>query len=105
MNLTTLAAAIIGSNAIFSFLQFLISRHDRKKDPEAQILLGIGHDRIVHLCLKAIQRGYTTPDEIDNISQIYQPYTDLGGNGSGKEMYQRFLRLPIKEENHDEQNL
>ena len=105
LDISTLVIAVIGSNAIFSFLQFLIARHDKNTEPETRLLLGIGHDRICYLCLKAIQRGYTTPDEIDNISQIYQPYTDLGGNGSGKEMYQRFLRLPIKEENHDEQNL
>lgn len=102
MDLTTLAISIITSNAISSFAQFLISRHDRKKDPEAQLLLGIGHDRIVYLCRKAIQRGYTTEGEVDNITGIYEPYTKMGGNGSGKKIYEQYIKLPLKEEKEDD---
>lgn len=94
--------AIVGSNALFTFIQFLITRHDRKKDPEAQILLGIGHDRIVYLCRKAIQRGYTTTEEVDNITGIYEPYTKMGGNGSGKKVYTEYMKLPLKEEKEDD---
>jgi len=36
---------------------------------------------------------------MDNITQIYKPYEELGGNGTGKEMYKRYINLPLKGEN------
>lgn len=94
--------AIVGSNALFTFIQFLITRHDRKKDPEAKLLLGIAHDRIIYLCEKAMERGWTTSGEMDNISQIYMPYAEMGGNGTGKTMFERYKNLPIKEATHEQ---
>lgn len=92
-----LILAVVGSNALFAFVRFLITRHDCKKDPETRLLLGIAHDRIVFLCTTAIDRGYTTTGEMDNIEQIYGPYSEMGGNGTGKEMFERYSNLPIKE--------
>ena len=51
------------------------------------------------ICRKACERGWTTEGEMDNITQIYKPYEELGGNGTGKEMYKRYINLPLKGEN------
>ena len=96
---TTIIVAIIGSNGLWTLILYLIQRRDKKKDPESKLLLGIAHDRILFLCRKACERGWTTEGEMDNITQIYKPYEELGGNGTGKEMYKRYINLPLKGEN------
>lgn len=100
--MATIVVAIIGSNGLWAVVMYLLQRHDKKKDPEAQLLLGIAHDRIIFLCQKAVERGWTTTGEMDNITQIYTPYTALGGNGTGKAMYERYLQLPMHEEGKNE---
>ena len=56
--------AVIGSNAVFSFIQFLISRHDRKKNHisendknQSDMILGLGHDKLLFLTDKFVSRG------------------------------------------------
>lgn len=93
-----LIIAIVGAQGFWTVILYLLQRRDRKKDPESRLLLGIAHDRIVYLCGKAIERGSATTGEIDNISQIYEPYKELGGNGTGKAMYEKFMKLPLKGE-------
>ena len=59
--------AVIGSNAVFSFIQFLISRHDRKKNHisendknQSDMILGLGHDKLLFLTDKFVSRGVIT---------------------------------------------
>ena len=51
--------AIIGSNALFSFIQFLITRHDLRHRTQSEaeknqsdMILGIGHDKILYLPIR-----------------------------------------------------
>ena len=42
-----IAIAVLGANALFSFVQFLITRHDEKKEsPERIMLRALGEDRL-----------------------------------------------------------
>lgn len=95
---TSIIIAVIGCNGLWTLILYLVQRHDRKKNPESRLLLGMAHDRIVFLCEKACERGWTTSGEMDNITQIYQPYVQLGGNGTGKNMYERYIKLPMKKD-------
>lgn len=47
---------------------------------------------------KAILRGWTTQNEFDELSKLYESYENLGGNGAIKHMFEKFLALPLKEE-------
>ena len=50
MDTTQVIIAVIGSNALFAFLQFLISRHDKKKEKQSgmrDMILGLGHDKLL----------------------------------------------------------
>ena len=57
-------AAVIGSNALFAFIQFLITRHDQKKNAlskhekaQNDMIIGLGHDKLLYLTDKFVQRG------------------------------------------------
>jgi hypothetical protein len=140
---------ILGSGAFFSFIQFLINRHDTREDALKAIreefseglqeredkgkeryeehqesirklneaiaqltqndtemqqymhyvgdeLMGLAHDRLVHLTDKYQQRGAITLKEKATLDAIYKPYHDgLNGNGDGQAGYEYAMTLPV----------
>ena len=67
MDTSQIIIAVIGSNALFAFIQFLITRHDQKKNAlskheQAQndMIIGLGHDKLLYLTDKFVQRGGVT---------------------------------------------
>lgn len=92
----TLVVAIIGSNGIWA----LILAMTEKKSSKNNMILGLGHDRIIFLEKKYIKRGYITPDEYENLHDyLYVPYRKMGGNGTAEKLMQIVDSLPI-ENNH-----
>ena len=47
---------------------------------------------------KAIRRGWTNQHEIEELTRLYESYVELGGNGAIKILFEKFLKLEIKEE-------
>lgn len=70
-------------------------------------LIGKGLQRLQRFRLqenlkKSIRRGNTSQHEIEELSRLYESYVELGGNGAIKILFEKFLKLEIKEENDDE---
>lgn len=49
----------------------------------------------------AMSRGWTTQHELDEIAKLYESYIELGGNGAITVLYNKFINLPLKEEEDD----
>lgn len=101
MSTTQILAAIIGSNALFTFVQFLITRHDNAKNALSQhekaqndMLIGLGHDKLLYLTDKFVQRGGITLKERRNLDYLYKPYHAAGGNGDCQIGYEACEKLP-----------
>ena len=60
----------------------------------ADSLIGMAHDRIMHLTNRIIERGCITNKEKATIKSMYDPYRGLGGNGEVKEAVDYILTLP-----------
>ena len=61
------------------------------------MLIGLGHDRIVWLGMKYIERGWITNDEYENLNDyLWRPYEQLGGNGSAKRIMDAVNKLEIR---------
>lgn len=74
-----------------------VQSRGNKKSASNQMLLGLGHDRIIYLCDKYIDRGWISSDEYDNLrNYLYEPYVKLGGNGTAKRMMEIVEKLPTK---------
>lgn len=87
-------ASILASTGLWSLIQKKLD----KKDAKSKMLRGLGHDRIMDLGMKYIQRGYITPDEYENlVDYLYGPYEALHGNGSAARIINEVKRLPVKE--------
>ena len=97
MDTTQVIIAVIGSNALFAFLQFLISRHDKKKEKQSgmrDMILGLGHDKLLYLTDKFAERGGITQKERRNLKYLYDPYIGLGGTGDCQIGYETCEKLP-----------
>lgn len=90
-----LAVAVLTSSGLWA----LVSKRADKNDAERKMLVGLAHDRITHLGMAYLTRGYITQDEYENLNDyLYQPYEKMGGNGSAKRIMDEVRKLPIKRE-------
>ena len=98
--------AVIGalaglSASIVSLATFLIARTDKtknKRTAESDMLMGLGHDRIVFLGQQYIKRGYITKVEYENLHDyLYKPYSELGGNGTAAKVMKEVEGLSLRE--------
>lgn len=88
------------SASVVSLVTFLISRADKKsskRTAESDMLMGLGHDRIVFLGSEYVKRGYITKDEYENLHEyLYKPYIELGGNGTAQKIMNEVEKLDMK---------
>ncbi len=89
----TIICSVLASSGFWAYIQ---KKHE-SKDVKTQVLLGLGHDRIVYLGLKYIERGSITQDEYENLRDyLYEPYRKLGGNGTAEKIMKEVEKLEIK---------
>lgn len=122
-----LTSSVVGvlASSLFTFVTFLINRHDEKKKAEKEdrtatclavqkqheanfekietklegvsnICLGLAYDRIIHVGESYLKRGSITIDEREDFRKyLWGPYHNAGGNGSGDAMMRSIDELPI----------
>ena len=90
-------SAIVVAALTSGGLWALVARRSDKNDAERKLLVGLAHDRIIHLGMTYVQRGEITQDEYENLNDyLYAPYEKMGGNGSAKRVMEEVRRLPIR---------
>lgn len=91
--LITIVVAIFGSTG---FWTWLLSR-DKKKSAEGKLLLGLAYAEIIRRCEWYIERGYIGADEYNELYRyLYEPYKELGGNGTAEKMMAAVKVLPTE---------
>ena len=104
--LLTVFSSVLASSGLWAY----ITKRLEKKDVKTEMLIGLGHDRIMYLGMVYIERGYITSDEYENLYEyLYKPYEKMGGNGSAKRIMNEVNKLPIyksqykEETNHEDE--
>lgn len=88
----TVFSSVLASSGLWACVQ----KYGERKDVKTEMLIGLGHDRIVYLGVNYIERGYITKDEYENLNDyLYTPYAKMGGNGSAKRIMNEVDKLPI----------
>ena len=88
----TIVCAVIASSGFWAFIQ----KKNDNKDVKSQMLIGLAHDRIIHLGMAYVERGYITQDEYENLRvYLYEPYEKMGGNGSARRVMLEVDKLPV----------
>lgn len=89
----TVLCSFIASTGFWSYVQ----KKDSKKDNMNEMLIGLGHDRIVYIGMNYINRGYITQDEYENLyNYLYIPYKKMGGNGSAERVMNEVNKLELR---------
>lgn len=59
-------------------------------------VLALLHDRLYQSCRFYLEQGWCCVNDLKNVEHLYNAYHDLGGNGTGTELYNRVKSLPIQ---------
>ncbi len=95
----TIVGSIFASTGFWAFLSNLTERKSIKDNAQAQMLKGLGHDRICWLGQAYVKRGSITKDEYENLVEyLYVPYKALGGNGTAEKVIREVEKLPLTKE-------
>ena len=71
ITLVTLISSVLASTGLWA----LIQKSVEKKDAKSKMILGLGHDRIMCLGMKYLNRGWITQEEYENLYKyLYKPY-------------------------------
>ena len=90
--LVTILVSVLASSGVWAVVMKVMD----KKDVRTQMLVGLGHDRIMYLGNSYIARGYITSEEYENlVDYLYKPYELMGGNGSAKRVIDEVKKLPL----------
>lgn len=90
----TVLCAVLASSGFWAWMQ----NRNNKKSASTQMILGLGHDRIISLCEQYIERGWISTDEYENLNTfLFEPYIKMGGNGTAKRLMAIVDNLPTKE--------
>ena len=115
-----IVVAIVGSSALFSFIQFCIARKDGKKDAmkdlmkaisqlqtgvdenkenmgrQNEALKALAQDRIIFLARAFLKQGYIYDDDLSNLKRMADAYHALKGNGDVNVLMDLVEKLPVK---------
>lgn len=97
MDWTMILVSIISSILASSGVWAVVAKVLDSRDVKTEMLIGLGHDRIIALGLEYIQRGYIYYDEFENLHDyLYKPYEKMGGNGSAKRVMDQVKKLEMR---------
>lgn len=90
-----IVVAIFGSTGFWSWLQ----NRGRKKSAETRLLMGIAYSKIIDRCTEYINRGYVNTDEYHELEHyLFQPYKEMGGNGTAEKLFNDVSKLKLKDD-------
>jgi len=96
--ISIIVGAIFASGGFWAFINAIYQNRSKKQNALVKLMLGLGHEKIIELGLKYIERGYVTKDEYEDlVKYLYAPYIELGGNGTVEKIMESVKKLPIKE--------
>ena len=89
----TIFGSVLASSGFWAFL----SARSEKKSNKNKLLLGLACDRIVHLGMAYIDRGWITKDEYETLHDyLWLPYRECGGNGTAARVMGEVEKLEIR---------
>lgn len=90
--IVTFLATLGASSGFWAYLQWRGS----SRSVNTKLLMGLAYDRLSHIGMRHIKRGWLTRDEYEDFRRyLYDPYQQLGGNGSASRIMSEIDKLPL----------
>lgn len=87
-------ASVMASSGFWVYIQ----SRGHLKSSTTKLLMGLAHDRIIHVGTGYIVRGWVTYAEYEDFMvYLYEPYQAFGGNGLAQKVVEDVKRLPIRQ--------
>lgn len=106
--LVSIFGAVMGSSGFWALMQKRAEKEAQEKEKnsaQSKMLRGLGHEKIMERGMRYIERGWVTRSEYEDLFMyLYEPYIDLGGNGSAKKVMDDVKRLPIHPDGYKEES-
>lgn len=83
--------ALLGSSGIWMWVK---TKSDRN-NTEDRLLLSTARNQLVEQGREYLKRGYITMDEYEEYEDYYKLYSDLGGNGLARRIFEQVDELPM----------
>lgn len=93
MNTYEIILAVFASTGLWQLLQTIYINRKKKRTPLESGVLALLHDRIYDISQDAILKGEITFAASENLDELYDPYQAMGGNGTGKNLYNQVQKL------------
>lgn len=98
--------AIVGSSALFTFLQYLITRRDNKKEniyakvsdivPIKSACMAILQDRLEHQMTSHLRNGEITVTQLKALTTLLNAYELCDGDDFIHDLYEQVKELPTR---------
>ncbi len=69
-------------------------RREKRENARNKLQIEVARLTLIRECNHYINKGYAPLYALDSISEMYQAYHELGGNGAVTGIYNEFLNLP-----------
>ena len=89
--------AVLGGSGIWAWAKSKTERNDS----EDRLLLAVARSQLVEQGREYIKRGYITMDEYEEYEAQYKLYSNLGGNGLARRIFEQVDVLPMMPNNID----
>ena len=93
---TTIVVAMLGSNALFGLITYLISRYFDRKDTIRQTLAAVAYTALSDKIEERLDADYATPEQRKELDILYEAYKANGWNGDMDTRIQKVYNLPTK---------
>ncbi|MBN7275498.1 hypothetical protein GNF18_10135 [Ligilactobacillus pobuzihii] len=88
-----------------------LDNHDKNVEAMKQVddnlkagNVAVLHHMIYANCRTYLDNGYISTGELNDLEYLFRSYQKLGGNGTGKILYNKCQKLPIKGDEHIEED-
>ena len=94
---TTIVVAMLGSNALFGLITYLISRYFDRKDTIRQTLAAVAYTALSDKIEERLDSDYATPEQRRELDILDAAYKANGWNGDMDERIKKVYALPTKQ--------
>lgn len=104
LDLTEIIVALLGILGVSGGFWTWVAKKRDAESATTKLIMGLALDRIVQTGSDFVDKGYVTVDEYGDFRKyLYDPYKELGGNGTADKTMVEVDKLPTKP-NHLQQS-
>ena len=96
--IVAIVVSIFASTGFWTLINSIYTNKVNKKSVERKALLGLLHEQLAEKCEDYLKDKWISLQDYEDLRKyIYEPYRELGGNGTGEDLFKKVGNLPNEE--------